>query len=147
MRKKYWYGKEIEGRLYGLETLFVADVFDEYEEISKKFNHILLGPTVIEKLQSNDVKSKMSWDTIQQQVDEDKKMFTIEAKPKHIAMLPKWVLLKCHILLWIDIPELAELKSTDSIKICPRSHEMYCFTLFNGQKVNRADYIHDRHDI
>ena len=145
MRKKYWYGKEIEGRLYGLETLFVSDDFTEFVEVSKKFSHILIGPTLIEKMSSSPV--NIGWSLIEKMIDEDKKMFTLEAKPENIKSIPKSMLLKCHILLWLDVPELAELKSSDSIKVCPRSHEMYCFTIHNGQKVNRVDYMHDRHDI
>ena len=98
-------------------------------------------------MSADDSNSQISWKVIEEQIDEQKKMFTIEAKPEHIKLLPKSIILKCHILLWLDVPELAELKSSDSIKVCPRSHEMYCFTLHNGQKVNRQDYIHDRHDI
>lgn len=147
MRKKYWYGKEIEGRFYGLETLFVSDDFDTFNEVAKKFNHILIGPPLIEKMSDGNVETKITWLDIEKMLDEDKKMFTLEAKPEHIKLIPKSMILKCHILLWIDVPELAELKSSDSIKVCPRSHEMYCFTLHNGQKVTRQDYIHDRHDI
>jgi len=145
MRKKYWYGKEIEGRLYGLETLFVSDDFDGFENVAAKFNHILIGPTLIEKMKNTG--SKITWDVIEKMIDDEKKMFTLEAKPENIKSIPQSMKLKCHILLWIDVPELAELKSSDSIKVCPRSHEMYCFTLHNGQKVNRVDYMHDRHDI
>lgn len=147
MRKKYWYGKEIEGRLYGMETLFVSDDFEGFEKIAEKFNHILIGPTLISKMSGTNTQQKITWDIIEKMIDEDKKMFTLEAKPENIKEIPKSMILKCHILLWIDVPELAELKSSDSIKVCPRSHEMYCFTLYNGQKVNRQDYIHDRHDI
>lgn len=149
MRKKYWYGKEIEGRFYGLETLFVSDDFSEreYIKVCEKFNHILIGPPLIEKMFKEPESTQIKWSLIEEQIDEQKKMFTLEAKPEHIKMIPKSMILKCHILLWIDVPELAELKSSDSIKVCPRSHEMYCFTLHNGQKVTRQDYIHDRHDI
>jgi hypothetical protein len=169
MRKKYWYGKEIEGRLYGLETLFVADDFKEFKKVAEKFNHILIGPTLIERMNysepKNDIdkfqracgmiknalngvtKNFITWGMIERMIDEDKKMFTIEAKPEHIKMLPKAIILKCHILLWLDVPELSKLKSSDSIKVCPQSHEMHVFTLHNGQKVTRQDYIHDRHDI
>lgn len=147
MNKKYWYGKEIEGRLYGLETLFVSDDFNEFAKISENFHHILIGPTLIRKMSSSSVKTDITWEAIEEMIDVDKKMFTIEAKPQDIALLPKAIILKCHILLWLDVPELSELKSSDSIKVCPRSHEMHVFTLYNGQKVGREDYIHDRHDI
>lgn len=147
MNKKYWYGKEIEGRFYGLETLFISDDCEIPTKVLTRFNHILIGPTLIEKMSNKDVKTTITWKDIEEEIDVNKIMFTIEAKPQHIKLLPKAIILKCHILLWLDVPELAELKSSDSIKICPRSHEMHVFTLHNGQKVTRQDYIHDRHDI
>lgn len=147
MNKKVWYGKEIEGRLYGIETLFISDDVAITDDVLSKFNHILIGPTLIEKMSDKNVETYITWRSIEQRIDSEKTMFTIEAKPEHIKLLPKAILLKCHILLWLDVPELSELKSSDSIKVCPRSHDMYCFTLHNGQRVTRQDYIHDRHDI
>jgi hypothetical protein len=143
-KKKYWYGKEIEGRLYGIETLFIPDDFKGFKKIIKKFNHVLVGPKLIEKMNSGT--SKISWSYLEKQMDERHMMLTIEVKPELIKMLPQAIKLKAHILLWIDCPELAELKETDSVKICNQSHEMYVFTLFNGQKVTRKDYQHDRYD-
>lgn len=147
MNKKVWYGKEIEGRLYGIETLFISDDVAITDDVLSRFNHILIGPTLIEKMSDKNVETYITWRLIEQRIDSEKTMFTIEAKPEHIKLLPKAIILKCHILLWLDVPELSELKSSDSIKVCPRSHDMYCFTLHNGQRVTRQDYIHDRHDI
>lgn len=150
MRKKFWIGKEIEGRLYGLETLFLSDeITKEDVEYIKKYhnniNHILVGPALIEKMNAG--KTELTtWSSLENFIDEDFGQVTIEARPKHIEKIPISMKLKCHILLWVDVPEIAELKSTDSIKLATRSHDMHVFTLFNGQKVNREDYIHDRHN-
>lgn len=154
MRKKYWYGKEIEGRFTGLETLFISLDFEEFEKVQTRFSHILIGTTLIDQLyeaerlknQDFNVKTTITWERIEELIDNEFKYFTIEAKPEQIKKLPKAILLKCHILLWLDVSELGELKSTDSVKLCPQSHDMYCFTLHNGQRVTRDAYFHDRHD-
>lgn len=145
MGKAYWYGKEIEGRLYGIDSLYIARDFKEYEEVSKDFNHVLIGVSLIDEMKKG--KTTITWDLIEKQIDEEGKMFSIEAKPYQVKDLPHAMKLKCHILLWVDVPELDELKSSDSVKLSIKDHDMYVYTLFNGQRVTRNDYwVTDRYD-
>lgn len=143
LTKDYWYGKEIEGRLYGIDTLFVADDVD-ISKVHGDFNHVLLGPTLIDKL-NNDAAKHLDWTGIECQMDEGK-IITLEVKPGQLKNVPQSIKLKAHILLWIDAADLAEMKESDSIKVCSQLHDMRVFTIFNGQKVTRNDYIHDRYD-
>lgn len=143
--KKYWHGKEIEGRLTGIESLFIAADFKEFNNVAKKFSHILIGTTLVDEMFKK--KTEINWDRIEQMIDDENKYFSIEAKPNQLKKIPHSMKLKCHILLWIDVPELSQLKSSDSIKVCHQNHDMRVFTLFNGQRVTRDDYMHDRYDL
>lgn len=143
--KDYWFGKEIEGRLYGLETVFIPKLFKAKKSLFKKFNHFLIGPTLIEQMSDPAKIDKITWRKLENLIDEGK-MITLEVKPGQMKLIPQSMKLKAHILYWIDAEEVSQMKETDSIKICTQSHDMFCFTLFNGQRVKRHDYIHDRYE-
>lgn len=142
-KKNYWFGKEIEGRLYGLETVFIPKDFKAKKGLFKKFNHFLVGPILIEQMTNE--KSHIQWQQLENLIDAGK-MVTLEVKPGQMKLIPQSMKLKAHILYWIDAAEIAEMKETDSIKLCSQSHDMFVFTLFNGQRVKRHDYIHDRYE-
>lgn len=142
--KKYWYGKEVEGRLYGLDTLCIAADFKKFKKVAKRFNHILIGTSLIDEMHKND--TTITWGLLERMIDDESKFVSIEVRPKQLDKIPHKMKLKCHILYWIDAPEIAQLKDSDSVKICTQDHEMRVFTLFNGQKVKRDDYYHDRYD-
>jgi hypothetical protein len=138
MESKYWIGKEIEGRLHGLETVFLADMPHNLADLMERYSHILIGTSLINKMCDTD------WDRFEFYINEGN-FVTIEAKPLQLDMIPSKMKIKAHILLWIDLPSLYELKDTDSIKLTLREYEMYVFTLQNGQRVTKKDYIHDRY--
>ena len=141
---KYWYGKEIEGRLYGLESVFISTDLTESEftEI-QKVNHFLIGTSLIDEIDQGN--TYITWDKLFDLIVKDHKFITIEAKPDQIKKLPQKLKLRAHILLWLDIPELYDLKVTDSVKLCPALHEMYVTSLMNCQRVSKNDYYHDRY--
>lgn len=141
--RNYWTGREIEGRLYGLDTLYIANDFKEYDSVSFRYHHVLIGTSLIEQMKSG--KTEITWDKIHEQIRTDRKFFTLEVKPGQLKDIPQYIKLQCHILYWIDAEELEELKSTDSVKLSIRSHDMYVFTLHNGQRVTRNDYYHDKY--
>lgn len=142
--KKFWYGKEIEGRLYNLDSIYIGHDFDTFENECNDFHHYLIGTSLIDEMDKGG--TDITWNYLEELIDMKRKMVTIEARPEQIKKIPHSMKLKCHILLWIDIPELSELKSSDSVKLCIQNHDMYVYTLFNGQRVTRNDYIHDRYE-
>ena len=143
-RKSWFYGKEVEGRLYGLETVFLAEDFRKIKKVAKKFGHALIGVSLIDQL-IDGYAEHISWGWIESYIDKGN-FITLEATPCQISEIPQAIRLKAHILLWIDVPELDELKSSDSVKLCTKNHDMYVYTLHNGQRVTRNDYYHDRYD-
>ena len=145
MNDKWWIGKEIEGRLYGIETAFIGGILpmEIFVHITSNFHHILIGTKTIDELEETD-KKMFTWNDVIQAIKKNIDV-TIEAMPNQICKLPHFIKLKAHILLWIDIPELIELKDTDSVKLCIQNHDMYIYTIFNGQRITRKDYLHDRY--
>ncbi len=142
MSAKYWYGKEIEGRLYGLESVFISTDLtnDELTEV-KKVHHLLIGTSLIDEIQKGD--TTITWDMIFDWIVYENKYVTLEAKPEQIKNLPQKIKLRCHILLWLDVPELYDLKETDSVKLCHGLHEMYVTSFMNCQRVTKNDYYHN----
>lgn len=142
--KNYWTGKEIEGRLYGLDTIFLARDFKGMLNEAVKYPSILIGVGLIDEL-NYETSNNLSWQDIENLLDTGKAV-TLEVKPHQVKKIPIQIKLKAHILLWIDVPEIAELKSSDSVKLCSQSHDMHVFTLFNGQRVTRDNYQHDKYE-
>ena len=134
---------EIEGRYYGIDTLFIADEYEDLVDDMYKVYHVLIGTSLVDKLAAGECVD-ISWLDIERYLREGN-IVTLEVKPEQLKNVPHFVKLKAHILLWLDVPELDELKKTDSIKVCPRLHDMYVFTLMNGQKVERHEYLIDRY--
>ena len=143
MQAKYWYGKEIEGRLYGLESVFIrTDLNDDEINDIFKVHHILIGTSLIDEIAGGS--TNITWDRIFDWIVYDNKFVTLEAKPEQIKLLPQNIKLRCHILLWLDIPELYDLKVTDSVKLCHGLHEMWVTSFMNCQRVTKNDYFHDK---
>lgn len=146
MSKKYWFGKEIEGRLYGLESAFISDDLSRQEiETVKRVHHFLLNEELINKLNDNKTEF-LSWDMIFNWIVLENKFVTLNIKPYQLKSLPMMIRIRCHLLLNLDVPELVDLKSTDSVKISSSSHEMYITSLINCQQVTKNDYYHDRYE-
>lgn len=144
-KKTHWIGKEVEGRLYGLETLCIANSFTDFEKEFDKTHHVLIGTPLIEEMAEAADGNKINWSWLEDRVDSRKNFLSLEVKPGQLKKIPHSMKLKCHILYWIDAEELQELKSSDSVKLSIRGHDMFVFTLFNGQRVTRNDYYHDRY--
>lgn len=143
LKKTHWYGKEVEGRLYGIDTLCVALPFETFHKEAAKFTHILIGTSLIDIMYEQE-NSNVKWEDIQMLLDLGKTV-SLEARPNQLDRIPHTMKLRCHILLWINVPELSQLKQSDSVKLSIQDHDMYVYTLFNGQRVTRNDYYHDRY--
>ena len=60
--RKHWYGKECEGRLTDVETLFIADIRVKGVDM-EKMPHIYFCSGAVEQLITNDMKnqSQLDW--------------------------------------------------------------------------------------
>lgn len=143
MNLKYWFGKEIEGRFYGLESAFIVDDLTEEEfNHALTVNHLLIGVPLIDKI--NKGGTFITWSKLLHLIQVNNKFVTLEAKPEQLKFISQEMKLRSHILLWLDVPELNDIKSTDSVKLVTAPYEIYATSLMNCQKVTKHEYTHDR---
>jgi hypothetical protein len=142
--KKYWFGKEVEGRFTDVETLFIADIYAAYEDgvFEDMPAHIYVCSLATEQLIS-DEHSEMNWNKLFNLIDQ-KTFISIEATPEMIYDIPPMLRIHCHIMLMISSPEAGMLKKTDSIKLVYDDYSLYCTTVYNMQRVAPDDYKFDQ---
>ena len=142
--RKYWYGKECEGRLTDVETLFIADVsaHDALKDI--KSPHVYFCSGAVEQIIEG--KSALNWDWLIKFIDESKVTVSLEVKPGILQKIPAMVVIKTHIMYMISIDEVRLLKQNDSVKLVHGPYKLYCTSIQNMQKVTPDDYKYDRHE-
>ena len=143
--KKYWYGKECEGRLTDVETLFIADTnINEQDLDMKQYPHIYFcSPAVNQLINAH---GKLSWEWLNDFIDETNITVSLEVTPGMLRQLPAMIVIKTHIMYMIHDKEVGLLKKNDSIKVVYGDYKLYCSSIQNMQKVTPDDYKYDRHE-
>jgi len=143
--RKYWYGKECEGRFTDVETLFIADINIEEEWAKKmKYPHIYFcSPAVNQLINGNGM---LTWDWLNKFIDETNTTVSLEVTPGMLRQLPAMIVIKTHIMYMIHDKEVELLKKNDSIKVVYGDYKLYCSSIQNMQKVTPDDYKYDRHE-
>ncbi len=141
--KDYWFGKECEGRLTDVETLFVANVNleepNELQQILYKAPHIYIcSPATNQMITIND------WQWLNDLVDRGRHVVSIEVTPGQLELIPPMIRIKCHIMYMINQKEVSLLKKNDSIKVVYDDYSLYCASIQNMQHVKPDDYKYDR---
>ena len=139
--RKYWYGKECEGRLTDVETLFIADITAKGVDM-EKMPHIYFCSGAVEQLIEG--KGDLNWDWLNQFIDRTKIIISLECQPGTLQKIPPMIRIKTHIMYMAGIEEVKLLKKNDSIKIVHGPYDLYCTSLQNMQKVVPDDYKYDR---
>jgi hypothetical protein len=145
--RKYWYGKEIEGRLTGIETAFIYDmsVFENddhpYNRVFSK-PHIYFCKNAVKQLLERDEFVIEMQDVIAMIVDRDK-IVTLEVDNELLKQLPPVAKIKCHLMYMIEDEGISDLKMTDSVKVQYKPYHLICATVENFQHVNKEDYQYD----
>ena len=143
--RKYWYGKECEGRLTDVETLFIADTnIDEQDLNMKQYPHIYFCSTAVNQLINDH--GKLSWEWLNDFIDETNITVSLEVTPGMLRQLPAMIVIKTHIMYMIHDKEVGLLKKNDSIKVVYGDYKLYCNSIQNMQKVTPDDYKYDRHE-
>ena len=143
--RKYWYGKECEGRLTDVETLFIADTnIDEQDLNMKQYPHIYFCSTAVNQLINDH--GKLSWEWLNDFIDETNITVSLEVTPGMLRQLPAMIVIKTHIMYMIHDKEVGLLKKNDSIKVVYGDYKLYCSSIQNMQKVTPDDYKYDRHE-
>lgn len=138
-KKSYWYGKECEGRLHDIETVFCRkEIPDNY----KNYPHMYLTIEFITKMISDE-----KWGIEQEELlmnDIGFMMLTIEANSDVIHKIPINIKQKAHIIYRIKDKNIDVLKSTDTISIDQDHYNVYQVTKENMFHSSRDDYKYDR---
>lgn len=104
-----WEGPEVEGRLYGIHTLFTSADTIVSDITPEKWPHVFINPDTIEK---------QGWRDIARLAQVA--LVTVCVTPEQLANMPEEVRLSCHVMLTITEPTFRLLKKTDSLRIFSR---------------------------
>ena len=145
--RKHWYGKECEGRLTDVETLFIADIRVKGVDM-EKMPHIYFCSGAVEQLITNDMKnqSQLDWDWMNKFIDRTGITISLECTPGMLKDVPPMIRIKTHIMYMINEEEVGLLKKNDSIKVIHAPYSLYCASIQNMQKVTPDDYKYDRYE-
>jgi hypothetical protein len=142
--KKYWYGKECEGRLTDVETLFICDLEDMSLEDIDLAPHIYFCSGAVEQLLEENGDYDIDWDVINNIIDEKQLTVSLEVEPDTLSDIPPMMRIKTHIMYMMVDPDVALLKKNDSIKVVYADYSLYCASIQNMQHVTPDDYKYDR---
>ena len=145
--RKHWYGKECEGRLTDVETLFIADIRVKGVDM-EKMPHIYFCSGAVEQLITNDMKnqSQLDWDWMNKFIDRTGITISLECTPGMLKDVPPMIRIKTHIMYMMYEEEVGLLKKNDSIKVIHAPYSLYCASIQNMQKVTPDDYKYDRYE-
>ena len=145
--RKYWYGKECEGRLTDVETLFIADIRIKGVD-TKKMPHIYFCSPAVKQLITNDMKnqSQLDWNWMNKFIDRTGITISLECTPGMLKDVPPMIRIKTHIMYMMNEEEVGLLKKNDSIKVIHAPYSLYCASIQNMQKVTPDDYKYDRYE-
>jgi len=141
--RKYWYGKECEGRLTDVETLFIADI-DVKGLVMEKAPHIYFCSPAVRQLIKG--KGDLNWDWMNSFIDRTGTTISLECEPGMLKHIPPMIRIKTHIMYMMNEEEVGLLKQNDSVKVVYAPYSLYCASIQNMQKVTPDDYKYDRYE-
>ena len=141
--RKYWYGKECEGRLTDVETLFIADI-DVKGLTMEKAPHIYFCSPAVRQLIKG--KGDLNWDWMNSFIDRTGTTISLECEPGMLKHIPPMIRIKTHIMYMMNEEEVGLLKQNDSVKVVYAPYSLYCASIQNMQKVTPDDYKYDRYE-
>ena len=141
--RKYWYGKECEGRLTDVETLFIADIDVKGLNMEKAPHIYFCSPAVRQLIKG---KGDLNWDWMNKFIDRTNITISLECVPGLLQKIPAMIRIKTHIMYMLEIEEIRLLKQNDSLKAVYEPYSLYCTSIQNMQKVTPDDYKYDRHE-
>ena len=141
--RKYWYGKECEGRLTDVETLFIADLDVKGLNMEKAPHIYFCSPAVRQLIKG---KGDLNWDWLNSFVDRTGTTVSLECEPGMLKEVPPMMRIKTHIMYMMNEEEVGLLKQNDSVKVVYAPYSLYCASIQNMQKVTPDDYKYDRYE-
>ena len=141
--RKYWYGKECEGRLTDVETLFIADIDVKGLNMEKAPHIYFCSPAVRQLIKG---KGDLNWDWLNAFIDRTGITISLECEPGMLKQVPPMMRIKTHIMYMMNEEEVGLLKQNDSVKVIYAPYSLYCASIQNMQKVTPDDYKYDRYE-
>ena len=141
--RKYWYGKECEGRLTDVETLFIADIDVKGLNMEKAPHIYFCSPAVRQLIKG---KGDLNWDWLNAFIDRTGTTISLECEPGMLKEVPPMMRIKTHIMYMMNEEEVGLLKQNDSVKVIYAPYSLYCASIQNMQKVTPDDYKYDRYE-
>ena len=141
--RKYWFGKECEGRLTDVETLFIADIDVKGLNMEKAPHIYFCSPAVRQLIKG---KGNLNWDWLNGFIDRTGITISLECEPGMLKDVPPMIRIKTHIMYMMNEEEIGLLKQNDSIKVIHAPYSLYCASIQNMQKVTPDDYKYDRYE-
>ena len=141
--RKYWYGKECEGRLTDVETLFIADIDVKGLNMEKAPHIYFCSPAVRQLIKG---KGDLNWDWLNAFIDRTGITVSLECEPGMLKEVPPMMRIKTHIMYMMNQEEVGLLKQNDSVKVVYAPYSLYCASIQNMQKVTPDDYKYDRYE-
>ena len=141
--RKYWYGKECEGRLTDVETLFIADIDVKGLNMEKAPHIYFCSPAVRQLIKG---KGDLNWDWLNAFIDRTGITISLECEPGMLKDVPPMIRIKTHIMYMMNDEEVGLLKQNDSVKVVYAPYSLYCASIQNMQKVTPDDYKYDRYE-
>jgi hypothetical protein len=141
--RKYWYGKECEGRLTDVETLFIADIDVKGLNMEKAPHIYFCSPAVRQLIKG---KGDLNWDWLNAFIDRTGITVSLECEPGMLKEVPPMMRIKTHIMYMMNEEEVGLLKQNDSVKVIYAPYLLYCTSIQNMQKVTPDDYKYDRYE-
>lgn len=131
--KAFFYGKEVEGRFTGIETVFIRSKIPSDVE---RFPHIYFTFEAVGGL------LKAKWEWVREKLDKGV-LISIEVNEKNIKQIPLDVSNRVHLLLRISAPIAATLKNTDTIAIDVAPFSVLLSTVLSFQRTFPQNYSED----
>ena len=141
--RKYWYGKECEGRLTDVETLFIADIDVKGLNMEKAPHIYFCSPAVRQLIKG---KGDLNWDWLNAFIDRTGTTISLECEPGMLKDVPPMIRIKTHIMYMMNEEEVGLLKQNDSVKVVYAPYSLYCASIQNMQNVTPDDYKYDRYE-
>lgn len=138
-QSNFWVGKEVEGRLKGLQTLFIVGdrsidvILDKLYQCLKQ--HIIVSHLYFGAGGQSEV---TNYDTIRYFAGQGY-LITYEVMLDKLDQVPDDILLSCHIMTCIPQENVKLLKTTDTIKL-ETSDLIYCIPKEQFMKTSRDEY-------
>ena len=134
----YWWGPEVEGRLSGINTIFIRTLPEPHFLLElDDVQHIYLTNYFVNMAENAD------WDEIVDAYEYWNVPITIEVDNDCLDLVPARIRNFAHILLRLKSTDALRLKPTDSIAIDGEIYNCLVATKYTMQSVSNEAYQYD----